>query len=47
LQGTYPNPTVHRVHGVDFQSGAPAVDDPWIYVSTPLGHNLFHGSTAS
>jgi hypothetical protein len=41
LQGTYPNPTVHRVHGVDFQSGAPAVDDTWIYVSTPLGTQPF------
>jgi hypothetical protein len=41
LQGTYPNPTVHRVHGVDFQSGAPAVDDTWIYTSTPLGPQPF------
>jgi hypothetical protein len=41
LQGTYPNPTVHRVHGVDFQSGAPAIDDTWIYVSTPLGPQPF------
>jgi hypothetical protein len=41
LTGTYPNPTVHRVHGVDFQSGAPAVDDTWIYVSTPFGSQPF------
>jgi hypothetical protein len=41
LTGTYPNPTVHRVHGVDFQSGAPAVDDTWVYVSTPLGPQPF------
>jgi hypothetical protein len=41
LQGSYPNPTVHRVHGVDFQSGAPAVDDTWVYVSTPLGPQPF------
>jgi hypothetical protein len=41
LQGNYPNPTVHRVHGVDFQSGAPAVDDTWIYVSTPFGTQPF------
>jgi hypothetical protein len=41
LQGNYPNPTVHRVHGVDFQSGTPAVDDTWIYVSTPLGPQPF------
>lgn len=41
LTGTYPNPTVHRVHGVDFQSGAPAVDDTWVYVSTPFGTQPF------
>jgi hypothetical protein len=41
LQGSYPNPTVHRVHGVDFQSGAPAVDDTWVYVSTPFGPQPF------
>jgi len=41
LTGTYPNPTVHRVHGVDFQSGAPVVDDTWIYVSTPFGTQPF------
>jgi hypothetical protein len=41
LTGTYPNPTVHRVHGVDFQSGSPAVDDTWIYVSTPFGTQPF------
>jgi len=41
LTGTYPNPTVHRVHGVDFQSGTPAVDDTWIYVSTPFGTQPF------
>jgi hypothetical protein len=41
LQGNYPNPTVHRVHGVDFRSGAPAVDDTWVYVSTPFGQQPF------
>lgn len=41
LTGTYPDPTVHRVHGVDFQSGTPAVDDTWIYVSTPFGTQPF------
>jgi len=41
LTGTYPNPTVHRVHGVDFQSGAPAVDETWVYVSTPFGTQPF------
>jgi hypothetical protein len=29
------------VHGVDFQSGAPAVDDTWVYVSTPFGPQPF------
>lgn len=41
LQGTYPNPVVHRVHGKDFQSGDPSVDDTWVYVSTPLGPQPF------
>jgi len=31
LTGTYPNPTVHKVHGVDFQSGTPQAGDFWIY----------------
>lgn len=31
LTGTYPNPTVHRVHGVDIQSGTPSNNDVWIY----------------
>lgn len=31
LTGTYPNPTVHRVHGVDFQSGTPSDNEVWIY----------------
>jgi len=35
LQGTYPNPTVHRVHGVDFQSGTPQAGDVWIYGGNP------------
>jgi len=35
LQGTYPNPTVHRVHGIDFQSGTPTADDVWVYGGSP------------
>lgn len=35
LTGTYPNPTVHRVHGVDFQSGTPSADEVWIYGGSP------------
>lgn len=47
LTGTYPNPTVHRVHGVDFQSGVPAVDDHGFTLALHSAHNLFNGSTAS
>jgi hypothetical protein len=35
LTGTYPNPTVHKVHGVDFQSGTPQSGDVWIYGGSP------------
>ena len=35
LSGTYPNPTVHRVHGVDLQSGTPTADDVWVYGGSP------------
>ena len=35
LQGTYPNPTVHAVHGVDFQSGTPTTNDVWVYGGSP------------
>jgi hypothetical protein len=35
LQGTYPNPTVHRVHGIDLQSGTPTADDVWVYGGSP------------
>lgn len=31
LTGTYPNPTVHKVHGVDVQSGTPVDGDLWQY----------------
>lgn len=31
LTGTYPNPTVHKVQGVDMQAGTPADNDLWQY----------------
>lgn len=31
LTGSYPNPTVHKVHGFDMQSGTPANLDMWQY----------------
>jgi hypothetical protein len=37
LQGTYPNPTVHRIHSYDMQSGLPSDGDTWVVVPTPLG----------
>lgn len=46
LTGTYPNPTVHRVHGVDFQNGTPSADDVWVYGGTPnkWQHQKLHAS---
>ena len=35
LSGTYPNPEVHKIHGVDMQSGTPTADDLWIYGGAP------------
>jgi len=35
LSGTYPDPTVHRIHGVDLQSGTPSAGDVWIYGGAP------------
>jgi hypothetical protein len=35
LSGTYPNPNVDRVHGIDFQSGTPSVGDVWLYEGSP------------
>ena len=34
LQGTYPNPTVHKVHGHNMQSGNPIDGDIWSYNSS-------------
>jgi hypothetical protein len=35
LTGTYPDPTVHRVHGIDLQSGTPTAGDVWLYEGSP------------
>ena len=35
LTGTYPNPTVHRIHGHDVQSGTPTEHDILSYGGTP------------
>lgn len=46
LTGTYPDPTVHRVHGVDLQSGTPTADDTWVYGGSPAKwqHQKLHAS---
>lgn len=46
LTGTYPNPTVHRVHGVDLQNGQPQDNDVWIYkgVDSKWKHQAIHAS---
>lgn len=35
LQGTYPNPVVHQVHGIEMQSGTPTAGDVWLYEGAP------------
>jgi len=35
LSGTYPNPTVSKIYGVDMQSGTPSVDEVWVYGGSP------------
>ena len=46
LTGTYPNPTVHRVHNIDMQSGTPSVDEVWVYGGSPAKwqHQKLHAS---
>lgn len=46
LTGTYPNPTVHRIHGVDMQSGTPSADEVWVYGGSPAKwqHQKLHAS---
>ena len=46
LTGTYPNPTVHRIHGVDMQSGTPSTDEVWVYGGSPAKwqHQKLHSS---
>jgi len=45
LKGTYPDPTVHRVHGRDMQSGEPSDGAIWYYHSA--GSQWQHRSLAS
>lgn len=35
LGGTYPNPNVDRIHGIDMQSGTPTANDTWVYGGSP------------
>lgn len=46
LSGTYPDPTVHRIHGIDMQSGTPTDGDTWVYSNTnnKWQHQMLHAS---
>jgi hypothetical protein len=46
LTGTYPDPIVHRVHGIDLQSGTPTSGDTWVYGGSPAKwqHQMLHAS---
>lgn len=35
LTGTFPNPSVSGIHGVEFQSGNPSAGEVWIYGGSP------------